>query len=179
MHYYAIQIKTHTEEKFIRLFKSLHPELNFSLHFPKRFLTNRYKGAIKQSIQAVFPGYLFIEAEHEDILASQWEFRRMEGFYRFLKSNHDICPLTGKDLELVFHFINMAGSLAGISKVQFNENSRIVVLEGPLTGLEGRIVKVDKRKKRAKVKLNLYDNSFTIDLAFEIIGESEFREGET
>ncbi|MCL2557796.1 MAG: antitermination protein NusG, partial [Treponema sp.] len=39
----------------------------------------------------------------------------------------------------------------------------------PLKGLEGRIIKVDKRKKRAKIRLDLYDESFAIDLAFEII----------
>jgi transcriptional antiterminator NusG len=37
-------------------------------------------------------------------------------------------------------------------------------------GLEGKIVKVDKRKGRAKIKLDLYNDSFAIDLAFEVIG---------
>ncbi|MDR2619211.1 MAG: antitermination protein NusG, partial [Treponema sp.] len=31
------------------------------------------------------------------------------------------------------------------------------------------IIKVDKRKGRAKIKLDLYDDSFTIDLAFEVL----------
>jgi len=178
MNYYAIQTKTRSEEKFIRLFRSLHPHLNFPMYFPKKQLINRQKGVLKPSIHAVFPGYIFIEAEHDDLLASQWEFRKTKSFYRFLKSNQDISPLAGKDLELVFHFINMAGALAGISKVEYNENSRIIVLEGPLAGLEGKIIKVDKRKKRAKVKLNLYDDSFVIDFAFEIIGKAEFKEGD-
>jgi transcriptional antiterminator NusG len=57
--------------------------------------------------------------------------------------------------------------------VYFNENSRIVVVEGPLVGLEGRIIKVDKRKGRAKISLDLYNDSFAIDLAFEVIGGLE------
>jgi transcriptional antiterminator NusG len=61
----------------------------------------------------------------------------------------------------------------GKSKVYFNENSRIVVVEGPLYGLEGRIIKADKRKRRAKINLDLYNDSFTIDLAFDIIGSLE------
>jgi transcriptional antiterminator NusG len=113
---------------------------------------------------------VFIEAEKEDILARQWEFRRTEGFYRFLRSNQNIVPLADRDLELVLHFIKKTGPIAGISRVYFNENARIVVIDGPLMGLEGRIIKVDKRKKRAKIKLNLYDDSFAIDLAFEVIG---------
>jgi transcription termination/antitermination protein NusG len=170
MNYYAIQVKTRGEEKFIRLFNALHPQAGFSLHFPRRLIDIRRRGVIRQSTAAVFPGYVFIEAEREDIMAHQWDFRHTDGFYRFLKSNQNIYPLADRDLELVLHFIKKAGPVAGLSRVYFNENARIVVIEGPLMGLEGKIIKVDKRKKRAKVKLNLYDDSFAIDLAFEVIG---------
>ena len=154
----------------MRLFKALHPDLAFPLHFPRRRIDIRRRGKMQQSTVAVFPGYIFIEAEAEELLLHQWEFRRTAGFYRFLTSNQDISPLGDRDLELVLHFIQRAGPIAGISRVYYNENSRIVVLDGPLMGLEGRIIKVDKRKKRAKVKLNLYDDSFAIDLAFEVMG---------
>jgi transcriptional antiterminator NusG len=119
----------------------------------------------------IFPGYIFIElGDDEDIIAYQWSFRSTDGFFRFLKSNQNICALTGRDLEVVMHFIRKVGPVAGVSKVYFDENSRIVVTEGPLMGLEGKIIKVDKRKGRAKIKLDLYDDSFAIDLAFEVIG---------
>jgi transcriptional antiterminator NusG len=67
------------------------------------------------------------------------------------------------------HFIREVGPVAGKSKVYFDDNSRIVVISGPLSGLEGRIVKADKRKGRAKIKLDLYGDSFFIDLAFEVL----------
>jgi transcriptional antiterminator NusG len=170
MNYYAIQVKTRGEEKFMRLFKALHPEVHLPMHFPRRRIDIRRRGIMRQSTSAIFPGYIFIEAEAEQIIAHQWDFRRTDGFYRFLKSNSNISPLADRDLELVLHFINRAGPIAGISKVYFNENARIVVIDGPMMGLEGKIIKVDKRKKRAKIKLDLYDDSFAIDLAFEVIG---------
>ncbi|MCL2184494.1 MAG: antiterminator LoaP [Treponema sp.] len=174
MNYYAIQVKTRSEKKFIRLFKALYPEIPLPIHFPQRQLDIRSAGRLKHQNLPVFPGYLFIEASCDDeVIAYQWEFRRTEGFYRFLKSNKDITPLAKSDLELVLHFLNSSGLAAGRSKVYFNENARIVVVEGPMSGLEGRIVKVDKRKCRAKIKLDLYDDTFTIDLAFEVIGSLE------
>jgi transcriptional antiterminator NusG len=121
---------------------------------------------------AVFPGYIFLEVEEEDsIRRHHWQFRRTDGFFRFLKSNQNVQPLSGRDLETVLHFIKKTGplALAGISKVYFDENSRSVVVDGPMAGLEGNIVKVDKRKGRAKIKLDLYDDSFTIDLGFELM----------
>jgi transcriptional antiterminator NusG len=174
MNYYAVQVKTRAENKFIKLFRAMHPEIIFPIYFPQRRLDIRRKGLVKPSMSAVFPGYIFIEADcDEEIIASQWEFRRTEGFYRFLRSNQEITPLADRDLELVLHFIKNAGPVAGRSKVYFNENSRIVVVEGPLMGLEGRIIKVDKRKGRAKIMLDLYNDSFAIDLAFEVIGTME------
>jgi len=174
LNYYAIQVKTRSEEKFIRLFKALYPLNTFPIHFLRRQLEIRKTGKQKTATSAIFPGYLFIEAENDDeILACQWDFRRTEGFYRFLKSNQDITPLADRDLALVLHFISNAGPIAGRSRVYFNENARIVVVEGPLMGLEGKIIKVDRRKGRAKIMLDLYNDSFTIDLGFEVIGTIE------
>jgi transcriptional antiterminator NusG len=128
-------------------------------------------GKITPSSTAVFPGYIFLEVDdEEDIHIYQWAFRRTEGFFRFLKSNQNITPMADRDLEIALHFIKNVGPVAGKSKVYFDENSRIVVLEGPMMGLEGSIIKVDKRKGRAKIKLDLYNDSFTIDLAFEEMG---------
>ena len=177
MHYYAIQVKTRSEEKYIRLFKALHPEITLPLHFPRRQIDIRRKGIIRKSTSAIFPGYIFVELEEEDdILKYHWSFRRTDGFFRFLRSNQNILPLADRDLELVLHYIKKVGPLAGKSRAYLNENSRIVITEGPLMGLEGKIVKVDKRKGRAKIKLDLYDDAFSIDLAIEIIGTLEHRQ---
>ena len=174
MNYYAIQVKTRSEEKFIKLFRATYPHITIPIHYLRRLLDIRKNGKIKTSVPPVFPGYLFIEAECDhDIIALQWEFRYTDGFFRFLKSNQEITPLSGRDLELVLHFINNAGPVAGKSRVYFNENSRIVVIDGPLSGLEGKIIKVDKRKRRAKIQLDLYSDSFNIDLGFDIIDSLE------
>ena len=172
MNYYAIQVKTRAEEKYIRLFRALYPNCPIEIYFPKRTIPIRRKGVMVQTTPAVFPGYLFLCSEEETINHYHWQFRRTDGFFRFLKSNQHVEPLAGRDLEIVLHFITKAGPLAGISQVFFDENARIVVVDGPLAGLEGNIVKVDKRKKRAKIKLDLYDDSFTIDLGYELIDKA-------
>jgi len=170
MYYYTIQVRTRSESKYIKLFRSRYPESNFSLYFPQRKLNTFKTGKTKKSLYSIFPGYVFIEAENkDDVLSNQWRFKNIKGFFRFLKSNQDITPLSGHNLDIVLHFIKKTGQIAGSSKVYFDENSRIVVLEGPLKGLEGKIIKIDKRKGRAKINLDLYSDSFSVDLAFEVI----------
>jgi transcriptional antiterminator NusG len=170
MQYYAIQVKTRNENTFIKLFKALNPHCALSIHFLQRTLNERKNGIVKPVLSPIFPGYLFIEVDEDDSINNyHWVLRKTDGFFRFLKSNQDIVPLSGKDLETVLHFLRKTGPIAGVSLVHFDENARIVVDEGPLKGLEGSIIKVDKRKGRSKIKLDMYGDSFAIDLAFEMI----------
>ncbi len=170
MNYFAIQIKTREEKKFISLATNLRAAEPLTILFPRRSLSIRRLGKTRQTEAPLFPGYLFLQGETitPDIY---WRLKKIPGFFRFLKSNHDIRPLEGPDRELLLHFLSF-GELVKKSRVRFDENSRIQVIEGPLKGLEGRIVKVDKRKGRAKVKLDLYDESFLVDLGIDIITET-------
>ncbi len=145
-----------------------------SLLWPRRKLTIRKKGVLKENLSPIFPGYLFFLAEEltPDI---HWILRKTTGFVRYLKSNQNIEPIEGPDKELLLHFLHF-GEIVEKSQVRFDENKRIKVISGPMKGLEGRIVKVDKRKRRAKISLSLYEESFTIDFGFEILEKIEDNE---
>ena len=84
------------------------------------------------------------------------------------KSNSEITPLAGKDLEIIRHFMGL-GPKIGPSLVRFDENDRILVIECPLKGFEGCIIKVDRRKQRAKIRVDFAGSSHTMDLSFEDI----------
>jgi transcription termination/antitermination protein NusG len=178
MNYYVVQVKTGGEEKFM---KSARIELgrideqeSAQLIWPRRKLKIRRKGKTKDELAPIFPGYVFVEAE---AIGGEvyWSLRRSIGFYRFLKNNRNIQPLAGQDRELLVHFLHL-GEVVEKSRVYFDENNRIRVSHGALKGLEGYIVKVDKRKRRAKVRLSLYDDSFLIDFGFELMESMEANE---
>lgn len=171
--FYVLQVMTGDEQRFMTLARraiarerSLDREA-YRFWWPRRKLTIRRRGRTMPSLAPMFPGYVFLEAESipEPLFRA---VRRTTGFVRFLKENTDIRPLSVDDLALIKHFLSF-GEIVEESKVTFDENNRIVVREGPMMGLEGRIVKVDRRKGRAKVKLDMYENAFLIDLAFEVL----------
>jgi transcriptional antiterminator NusG len=171
MNVFALQIKTRDEEKYIKLFYAQNPDRkDVRIYFPKRELVVRKQGKTITRIAPVFAGYIFVEIEKDDHIMKHYiALRTTNGFIRFLPSNKKIRELQSGDLELAVHFIRQLGQVAGVSKVYFDENEKIVVKEGPLLGLEGRIIKVDRRKSRAKIKLDLYGDSFAVDLSFEMI----------
>lgn len=177
MNYYAIQVLTRQEEKFIKLsekrFEALRKEgfdVSGKLLWPRRSLTIRRRGKQLTQEAPIFPGYLFWESEElePDLY---WLFKRTSAFIRFLKNNRNIEPLSGPSRRLLLHFLNF-GEVVGKSRVRFDAGDRIIVESGPMEGLEGKIKKVDKRKGRAKVELTLYEKSFLVDFGFDIIRKS-------
>jgi transcription termination/antitermination protein NusG len=170
MSYFVISVEPRGEERFLAVArKQLSPD-RARFHWPRRSLTIRRRGKRQESLEPVFPGYVFLEtgAIDEEIFRT---IKRLPRFYRFLEGNDRIRALSGNDLVLVTHFVRH-GDVIGKSIVTFDENARIEVIDGPLAGLEGRIVKVDRRKQRAKVRLDLYQESFLVDFGFELLASS-------
>lgn len=173
MNYFAVQVKTGKEEQFLILARQTMLREGFdesvcsNLLWPRRSLIERKKGKKREALKPLYPGYIFFLG-HEISPELHWILRRTPGFFRFLKSNQNVQPLTGKDREILTHFLKF-GEIAERSQVYFNENNRIVVLSGPMKGLEGIIERVDRRKCRAKIRLSLNDNSMLVDLAFDVI----------
>jgi transcriptional antiterminator NusG len=170
MNYYVIQVRTRREEKYLKRAREVEADETISFFWPRRELRIRRAGAWREVVAPVFPGYLFLGAPSltPDLTA---RLCRLPDFTRFLPDNRRVAPLSGRDLELVRHFIRH-GEIVRKSLVSFAPDQRIRILEGPLKGLEGMIVKVDKRKKRIKVRLELYTDSFSIDFGFESVENS-------
>jgi transcription termination/antitermination protein NusG len=177
MNYYAIQVKTKSEGKYLKLAEYMldvncgAAEDRPTFIWPRRKLTIRKQGRTREQLSPIFPGYLFLETEKIPPKV-YWTLRKVTGFFRFLKDNRKIEPLGGIDRELLLHFISH-GEVVEKSTVYFDENQKIRVIQGPMKGLEGRIVKVDKRKQRAKIRLDLYDDTFSIDFGFDLLEGAE------
>ena len=164
---FVIQVTTGREMECRRfLMKSgCFPEK--SLSFPRRKLMVRKQGKVSEKQAPLFPGYLFFKTDevHPDQLLA---VRETPGIFNFLKTDGNLTPLYQEEEEQLNLFMS-TGEIAGISEIDFQENNRITVLKGPLKGQEGLIVKLDKRKKRAKVRLSLYKEAFLIDFGFDFV----------
>ncbi len=118
----------------------------------------------------MFSSYIIVETAGEIDAETLQDLKKIPDFYHFLNNNNDIVPLNDKDLSIITHFLGM-GPKIGSSLVRFDENDRIVVIEGPLKGIEGNIIKVDRRKKRAKIRIDFHGSFHTMDLSFEDISK--------
>jgi transcriptional antiterminator NusG len=171
MSYYAIQVMSGREEAFVELLGKTTPDA--VVHNIKKKMKSRRKGKPVTLINPVFPGYIFLQGQPEgippEIIAS---IKRTTGFTRILPSTDRIKALDDRDSKIIKQLVSF-GKEIGPSLVTFDENNRIRIIEGPLLGMEGRIVRVDRRKRRAKISLELEDSPISFDLAFEVIQKVE------
>ena len=171
MNLYVIQVNTGKEDTYIKLWESRKGHKPLKIFWLRKELMIRKKGHTHKGLKSIFPGYLFLEADEIDADTFQ-EFRHIHFFNRFLKADDKIYPLPLDEAKKIYELAKY-GRVIGQSKVVYNEQDRIVVIEGPMKGLEGQIVKVDRRKKRAKVRLSLYNNAYLIDFGFELLEGAE------
>ena len=81
-------------------------------------------------------------------------------------SCYDYVELIHKALEELKVFIRN-GEHWGISKVQFLPGQKINAISGPLVGLEGNIIAVNKKKKQITVQSTLTNDGKKFDLLYE------------
>ena len=122
-------------------------------------------------IKPVFPSYIFWETEDPDPNTREM-LRKLPGFGRFIKNETgELIALRDGD-RMIISSLTVDGEVARKSQVVFDTNKRVKVLNGPLKGNEGSIVKVDKRKHRVTVEIKLYDKRFKIDLEYEEVEQA-------
>jgi transcription termination/antitermination protein NusG len=165
MPFFAVQIWTGDEGRFLSIAGQRVHDADVRFYWPRRSLRIKRGGSWRESLAPIFPGYMFIQADSIDAELFG-TLKGAPGFLRFLLSNENIVALERADQALLTHFLGF-GEIVDKSLVYFDANKRIRVVSGPLKGLEGRIVRVDRRKGRAKVRLEMYENSFEIDFGFE------------
>jgi len=169
--FYVLAVRTGSEAKYIAGARRFLEGHEGRLIWPRRNLAVRRLGATVETIASLYPGYLFWRTrELSD--GAVMALRKGPDFIKFLNGNADIVPLDGRDASLLEDLLAY-GEVMRKSTVTFDENRRIRVVDGPLRHLEGHIVKVDRRKKRARVKLNLHGRTMLVDLGFEVLEEGE------
>ena len=170
MFYYAVQVVTGKEKAFIKNAKIALEKINSNIEviFLTRRLNIRKEGKNSWVEQPLFSSYVFLKCYSEISDFTVDTITKLPDFYHFLPSNAQLKPMHRHDVELLEHF-NSIGQSLGPSIVHFDAEDRIVVHKGPLQGLEGNIIKVDRRKKRAKICIDFNDSPILIDLAFEIL----------
>jgi transcriptional antiterminator NusG len=142
----------------------------YDLYLPCRELFHAVNGDYRRVIRPLFPGYIFIYKEIEDLLLHIRNYRIGN---RLHPVRHNYAPaMVGKD-EMEF-LMQMTGpdGLVKISEGIINENCTVEIISGPLKNLTGRILFINKRKKKAKIRINMLNREVQLTLGLDVLNHS-------
>lgn len=166
MNWYVAQVMTGKEEEV----KARIREYGITAVVPKKRMMEQKCGKWRGVVRVIFPGYVFIvicamEAE------AYYKIRSVTGVIKLLGDEQGPISILEAEVSAILR-LTQNGDLLGLSEV-FVEGGKINVVSGPLKGLEGKIVKLDARRYRAKVNISLMGESRIVDLPVNVIKKSE------
>jgi transcriptional antiterminator NusG len=166
--WYALHVPGGREDKVKEMLeKHLNEYLGF--HVLKRVLKERKDGKWNKIERNLFPGYILVNGNIDnEVYYKINEFNRVKTRVNLLKNGRDLLTIDDEELRVLGLLTHIGGDTISISSI-YRENDRIQVIEGPLTGLEGLILSVNKRKFRAKVSLDFIGQKRVVDLGIKMV----------
>lgn len=131
---------------------------------PKHVRLKKYKGEWRRETRPLYSGYVFMVTK--DPKALEKALIKVPGRHRLLKADDVI--LTVSDEEKAF--INRIAGRDNIVEIStgYKEGDRIKIVSGPMLGLEGDIVHVDRHKRLVTINMTLFGRSVKTTLGLEL-----------
>ncbi|MFZ5986036.1 MAG: antiterminator LoaP [Bacillota bacterium] len=166
MNWYALFVETGAEETVEQYIYYHFDKSKCCLVIPKRRLMEVKNGVSSQVTRTLFPGYIFINVDmNADIYH---KLRKIPKIYKVINQGGDYySQVSDEEMKYILRLVKNSNTI-DFSQVLI-ENSEVHVCSGPLLGMEGLIKKIDKRRGRAKVVLNLMGSPKTVDLGVNIL----------
>lgn len=135
---------------------------------PRKTVMERKNGVWKTSIKLLFPSYVLVKI---DLDASIYYYLKpLPGVIKFLGTKAPE-PVSEDEIAVIARLTGEDDMLE-ISNI-YIEGSCIKVVSGPLVGLEGKIIKLEPRRQRAKVNISLMGQPRIVEIGIRDITKSE------
>lgn len=132
---------------------------------PKRKMRERKDGIWETKIRTLFPGYILLNGHVG--LEEYYAFKGVPGLIKVLRDKSGLLQIEHNEISVISRLICNDETIEP-SDI-FIENGRVIVIDGPLLGMEGFIQSIDKRKSRVKVRLNFIGEARLVELSVNML----------
>lgn len=164
--WYVMQVQTGTEEKIrtqcINIMDEKILEQCFVPYYEER---KKYHGTWHTEKRILFPGYVFMVSDR--LLDLYKSLKKVIGLTKLLGTGKEITPLTEEETAILKRMQVDEKPLEISTGVI--ENGAVVITEGPLTGMEGYVRKVDRHKRKAWMEMDMFGRTMEMEVGLEII----------
>lgn len=169
--WYVIQVVGGREESVLQLIRKYADANTYTEVFVPRYRAAKHTGgAWEYSFPVLTPGYVIVDTH--DVTVFEAQLHRIPQFTRLLGDNSGFKPLDRQEMAWLQQWTQrgervMQGSTGRIKK------GKLRILSGPLVGREADVIRVNRRKHQAVVRLTMMGREKEITLEFELLGKSD------
>lgn len=166
--WYVMQVRTGSEENIqLQCQKDISSEVLEDCFIPYYEEKRNIKGEWTTQRKILFPGYVFLDSQQVVRLYSN--LQQVSGLTKLLKTGDEVVPLTAEEVQFLRTF-GGEEQIVGMSE-GIIENSKVMVMSGPLMGKEGYIKKIDRHKRRAFLEMPMFGRVQKIQVGLEIVAK--------
>ncbi|MCX7920942.1 MAG: antiterminator LoaP [Clostridia bacterium] len=163
--WYAAFVLTGEEDNVKERLKYKFRDKNLRVLVPKRKLRERKNGIWENRVRTLLPGYVLLNGRIG--IEEYYYLKGIPGLVRILSDKSEPLEINKDEISVISKLI-CNDEIVGTSNVLI-DGSRVEVIDGPLLGLDGLIESIDKRKGRAKVRLNLLGEPRVVELSISTL----------
>ena len=163
--WYVVQVRTGDELKIasrLQLEVKTDDEDIFVPLFERR---KCIRGKWTRVTTPLFPGYIFFQTD--DVADMYRRLKKIDAFTRILKTGDVYTPISSEEerfIETLSGDDHVVETSVGVI-----EGDRIIIKRGPLYGLEGSIIKINRHKRIAIIRAEFMGGPREIKVGLEII----------
>jgi transcription antitermination factor NusG len=167
--WYVLYTYSGLEEKIKSSIEKLFGD-RYELYLPRRELFHTINGEHRKIVRALFPGYLFIHKKIDEFILDI----RKHGICRHLSAvRQNFVPAMVCENEMEFLMkISGPDGLVTISEGILKQNRSVEIVSGPLKNLTGRILFINARKRKAKIRVRMLNREVQLTLGLEVLNHS-------
>lgn len=161
--WYVIWTKTGGEHACLELCRQkLESGTYWNIFVPTYITKVHFKKEWHDREKVLFPGYVFIETDQIDIIYQQ--LKKLTIFTKLLTNTDEILPIYPEEQEYLQSLLNTE------KRIEFSEGflygEKVCITQGPLRNHTGAIYKVDRHRRVAYLKVNLFGRQTPVEVGF-------------
>lgn len=126
----------------------------------------KYQGGWHIELKVLFPRYVFMVSGEKEKLF--FELKQVIGLVKMLGAGENVVPLTNEEVSFL---LSLGGKEQTVKMSEgIIENDKVVVTDGSLKGNEGMIKKIERHKRKGRLKIEMFGRTAEMLVGLEAMG---------
>lgn len=165
--WYVVHVSTGREAAACRLIEErVDPSLLDECFVPRRSVAHRVGDEWQAAEEPLFPGYLIVDTAQPRRLRAALD--RLPDFARLLDVDGEFLPLDDEEISWINAFTRRGHRVVDMSHAVV-EGGVVRIVDGPLVGREAQVKRINRRKRRAVLELQILGRTVEVPVGLEIL----------